>query len=114
MSSESRRGLVNGSTNGYANGRTIKPAKTVQDLNNDLEAAARKYQAAFHGNNLLGDKQIVLTGTLLDIRDIFVWRNVKQIWKVILKGFTGQGLDVSALPQGLSWSRWAAAPIGLT
>ena len=98
MSTESQRRLVNSSTNGHANGRTIKPAKTVKDLNSDLEAAARKYQAAFHGNNLLGDKQIVLTGTLLDIRDIFVWRNAKQIWEVIFKWFTGKGLDVSALP----------------
>ena len=112
MSAESRRGLTNGSTNGYANGRTIQSTKTVKDLNSDLEAAARKYQAAFHGDDLLGDKQIVLTGTLLDIRDIFVWRNAKQIWKVIAKLFTGQGLDVSALPSnvyhGLDWQqhRW--------
>ena len=98
MSSESQRGLVNRSTNGYADGRAIKSARTVTDLNSDLEAAARKYQAAFHGDDLLGDKQIVLTGTLLDIRDIFVWRNVKQIWKVIVKLFAGQGLDVSTLP----------------
>ena len=93
MSSESRRGLLNG----YTNGRTTKSARTVSELNSDLEAAARKYQAAFHGDDLLGDKQIVLTGTLADIRDIFVWRNAKQIWRVISRLFAGQGLDVSTL-----------------
>ena len=91
MSSESRRGLVNG----YTNGRTTDSARTVKELNSDLEAAARKYQAAFHGDDLLGDNQIVLTGTLVDIRDIFVWRNAKQIWRVVSRLFTGQGLDVS-------------------
>ena len=102
MSSDSRSGLVNGLTNGYGsgneNGRSIEPTKTVKDLNSDLQVAARKYQAAFHGDDLLGDKQIVLTGTLLDIRDIFVWRNATQIWRVLSKLFTGQGLDVSAVP----------------
>ena len=83
MSSESRTGLANGSEDSYTNGYSIKSSRSVKDLNSDLEAAARKYQAAFHGDDLLGDKQIVLTGTLLDIRDIFVWRNAKQVWKVV-------------------------------
>ena len=115
MSSESRRDLMHGWTSGYANGRAIKSAKTVKDLNSDLEAAVKKYQAAFHGDDLLGDKQFGLTGTLLDIREIFVWRNAKQICKVFSKWFTGQGLDVSTISiQGLKWRRWAAVPLGLT
>ena len=99
MSSESRRRQVLGLTNGYANDRTIKSTtESMKCLNSDLEAAAKKYQATFHGDNLLGDKQVVLTGTLLDIRDIFIWRNAKQIWNVVSKWFAGQGLDVSAMP----------------
>ena len=98
MSSESRTGLANGSRDSYTSSRTIQSSKTVEDLNSDLKAAARRYQVAFHGDDLLGDKQIVPTGTLLDIRDIFVWRNAKQIWRVISNWFAGHGLDVSALP----------------
>ena len=77
---------------------TIKTIKTLIDLNIDLVVGSKKYQAAFHGDDLLGDKQNALTGTLLDIRNIFVWRNTTQICRVVSKWFTGQGLDVSAFP----------------
>ena len=98
MSSESQRPLVNGSTNGHAKGSAVESEKTVEALNSDLEAAAKNYQAKFHGDELLGDKQVVLTGTLLDIQNVFVWRNAKQMWTVLSKLVTGQGLDVRALP----------------
>lgn len=109
MSSESQRHLVNGNTNGHANGRTVKSGKTVEELNSELGAAAKNYQPEFHGDELLGDKQIVPTGTLLDIRDVFTWGNAKQIWEVLSKMVTGHGLDVSALQfkthHGLYWQR---------
>ena len=98
MSSESQRRLVTSSANGYANGRTVESKINIKDLNGELEAAAKNYQAEFHGDELLGDKQIVATGALLDIRDILIWRNAKKIWTVFSKWATGQGLDVSALP----------------
>lgn len=97
MSSESRRHLVNGHTNGHANGRTAELGKTVEELNSELGAAAKDYQAEFHGDELLGDKQIVPTGTLLDIRDVFTWGNARQIWEVLSKKIAGQGLDVCTL-----------------
>ena len=97
MSSESQRPLVHGHTNGHANGRTIKSGQTVEELNSELGAAAKNYRAEFHGDQLLGDKQIVPTGTWLDIRDVMTWGNAKQIWEVLSKMMTGQGLDVSTL-----------------
>ena len=97
MSSESQRPLVNGHTNGHTNGPAVRSGKTVEELNNELGAAAKDYQTAFHGDELLGDKKIVPTGTLLDIRDVFTWGNAKQIWEVLSKMITGQGLDVSIL-----------------
>lgn len=97
MSLESQRPFVNGHTNGLANGRTVKSGKTVEEWNSELGAAAKDYQAKFHGDELLGDKQVVPTGTLLDIRDVFTWGNAKQILEVLSKMVTGQGLDVSVL-----------------
>ncbi len=97
MSSESQRPLVNGRTNGHTNGPAVMSGKTVEELNSELGAAAKDYQTAFHGDELLGDKQILPTGTLLDIRDVFTWGNAKQIWEVLSKMITGQGLDVSIL-----------------
>ena len=97
MSSDSQRPLVNGHTNGHANGRTIKSGQTMEELNSELGAAAKNYQAEFHGDELIGDKQIVSTGTWLDIRDVMTWGNAKQIWDVLSKMMTGQGLDVSTL-----------------
>ena len=93
MSFESQLPLVNGHTNG----RTIKSGRTVKELNNELEIAAKNYQPEFHGDELLGDKQTLPTGTLLDIRDVFTWGNAKQIWMVLSKLVAGQGLDVCAL-----------------
>ena len=93
MSFESQVPLVNGHTNG----RTIKPGKTMKELNGELEIAAKNYHPEFHGDELLGDKQILPTGTLLDIRDVFTWDNARQIWMVLSKLVTGQGLDVRAL-----------------
>lgn len=69
----------------------------VEELNRELGAAAKDYQAEFHGDELLGDKQTVPTGTLLDIRDVFTWGNARQIREVLSKMVTGQGLDVSTL-----------------
>lgn len=97
MSSESQRPFVNGHTNGHANGRSVKLGKTVEELNSELGVAANDYQAEFHGDELLGDKQIAPTGTLLDIRDVFTWGNARQIWEVLAKKIAGQGLDVSTL-----------------
>ena len=97
MSVQSQRPLVNGHTNGLANGRPVRLGKTVEELNSELKAAAQDYQAEFHGDELLADKQIATTGTLLDIRDVFTWGNAKQIWEVLSKMVAGQGLDVSAL-----------------
>ncbi len=102
MSSESQRPLVNGSANGYANGNIVKSGKAVEELNSELKVAAKNYQANFHGDELLADKQIMPTGTLLDIRDVFNWGNAKQIWDVLSKLVTGQGLDVSASPLKIS------------
>lgn len=97
MSTDSQRPLVNGQTNGHVNGRTIKSGQTVEELNSELGAAAKDYRAEFHGDQLIGDKQIVPTGTWLDIRDVMTWSNAKQIWEVLSKMMTGQGLDVSTL-----------------
>ena len=97
MSSESQRPLVNGQSNGHANGRTVKWGQTVEELNSDLGAAAKNYRAEFHGDQLLGDKQIVHTGTWLDIHDVMTWGNAKQIWGVLSNMMTGQGLDLSIL-----------------
>ena len=91
MSTESQRPLVNG----HPSGSTAKLGKAVDEFNSELEAAATDYQNKFHGDELLGDKQILPTGTLLDIRDVFTWSNAKQIWEVLSKMITGQGLDVS-------------------
>ncbi|KAF6236436.1 hypothetical protein HO173_005217 [Letharia columbiana] len=93
MSSESQRPLVNGHISGHANGRTIKLGKMVEELNMELGAAAKDYQAEFHGDELLGDRQTVPTGTLLDVRDVFTWGNARQIREVLSKMVTGQGLD---------------------
>ena len=71
MSSESQRSLVNG----HVNAHTINSGKNVEELNRELGAAAKDYRAEFHGNELLGDKQIVTTGTLFDIRNVFTWCN---------------------------------------
>ncbi|KAL9069626.1 MAG: hypothetical protein Q9161_005425 [Pseudevernia consocians] len=68
MSSESQRTLVNG----HANAHTINSGK----LNRELEAAAKDYRAEFHGDELLGDKQIVSTGTLFDILNIAMFQSV--------------------------------------
>ena len=92
---------MNGHTNGLANGQTVKLGRTVAEWNSELGAAAKDYQAEFHGDELLGDKQVVPTGTLLDIRDVFTWGNAKQIWEVLSKMVTGQGLDVSVLYRGV-------------
>lgn len=97
MSSDSERPLVDGHTNGHANGRTIKSGQTVEELSSELGAAAKDYRAEFHGDQLIGDKQIVPTGTWLDIRNVMTWANAKQIWEVLSKMMTGQGLDVSTL-----------------
>ena len=75
MSSESQRTLVNG----HANAHTIKSRKNVEELNCELGAAAKDYRAEFHGVELLGDKQIVSTGTFFEIRNVFTWGNAKQI-----------------------------------
>ena len=91
MSTESQRPFVNG----HASGSTAKVGKAVDEFNSELEAAAKDYQVKFHGDELLGDKQVLPTGTLLDIRDVFTWSNAKQIWEVLSKMITGQGLDVS-------------------
>ena len=91
MSTESQRPLINGN----ASGSTAKVGKAVDDFNSELEAAAKDYQSKFHGDELLGDKQVLPTGTMLDIRDVFTWSNAKQIWEVLSKLMTGQGLDVS-------------------
>lgn len=96
MSSESQRPFVNGHTNGHANGRSVKLGKTVEELNSELGVAANDYRAEFHGDELLGDKQIAPTGTLLDIRDVFTWGNARQIWEVLFKKIAGQGLDMVA------------------
>ena len=96
MSFDSQTPLVNGHTNG----RTINSGKTVKDLNSELDIAAKNYQSEFHGDELLGDKQTLPTGTLLDIRDVFTWGNAKEIWVVLSKWATGQGLDVCALEFG--------------
>lgn len=38
----------------------------MEQLNSNLGAVAEGSQANFHGDELLGDRQIVYTGTLLD------------------------------------------------
>lgn len=91
MSTESQRPFVNG----HVSGSTPQVGKAVDELNSELKAAAKDYQIKFHGDVLLGDKEILPTGTLLDIRDVFTWSNAKQIWEVLSKMITGQGLDVS-------------------
>ena len=97
MSTESQVSLVNGHTNS----RTINSGRAVKDLNSELEIAAKNYRPEFHGDELLGDKQTLPTGTLLDIRDVFTWGNAKQIWEVLSKMVAGQGLDVCKLQCGV-------------
>ena len=111
MSTESQRPFVNG----HASGSTAKLGKTVDEFNSELEAAAKDYQTKFHGDELLGDKQVLPTGTLLDIRDVFTWSNAKQIWEVLAKMITGQGLDVSIALCGAADSVSAVVtPVDLT
>ena len=101
--------------NGHATGSNAKVGKAVDELNSELEAAAKDYQTKSHGDELLGDKQILPTGTLLDIRDVFTWSNVKQIWEVFSKIITGQGLDVSIpLCSAADMLSSVATPVDLT
>ena len=95
MSSESQRPMMDGSTNGHAKGRTVKSGKTVEECNSELVTAAKKYQPEFHGDELLGDKQIVPTGVWLDFIRVFTPGNAKQIWEVLLKYVFRHELDVS-------------------
>ena len=48
----------------------------------------------FHGDELLADKQIKLTGIWNDLFRILTPKNAPEVVKVAIKGFSGGGLDV--------------------
>jgi hypothetical protein len=88
MSSDTQRPLVDGHAVGES-----EPQVASDDWNAELKKA--EYVAKFHGDELLADKQNVVTGLLNDIRNVFTFRNAKEIGTVGWKAFTGKGLDVS-------------------
>lgn len=88
MSSDTQRPLVNGHAVGES-----KAQAAMDDWNAKLKTA--EYVAKFHGDELLADKQNVMTGTLNDIRKVLTLRNAKEIGTVGWKMATGKGLDVS-------------------
>ena len=65
----------------------------MDDLNTKLRTAG--YEAKFHGDELLADKQNVMTGMLTDMRDVLTFKNAKDIGAVGWNMLRGKGLDVS-------------------
>ena len=77
------------------NGNDSKAHATMDDLNVELKKA--RYVANFHGDELLADKQNVITGTWTDVRDVLTLENAREIGKVGWNFLRGKGLDVSFL-----------------
>ena len=77
------------------NGYESKAQTAMADLNAELKKS--KYVAEFHGDELLADKQNMMTGAWTDMRDVLTLENAKDIGKVGWRMLRGKGVDVSLL-----------------
>ena len=70
----------------------------MEKLDESLKAtkspAEMQKNAEFHGDRLLADKQIKMTGILSDLWKVLTPQNAPEVFKVGIKALTGQGLDV--------------------
>src|SRR5438132_11688 len=63
-------------------------------LNEELKKAS--YIAGFHGDTLIGNKQVTRVGALDDIHRVFTLKNTPEIIKVLKKLIAGGGMDLKA------------------
>ena len=70
----------------------------MEQLDESLKAtkspAQLRKNAEFHGDRLIADKQIKLTGLLSDLWKVLTPQNAPEVFKVAIKALSGQGLDV--------------------
>ncbi|KAK5661145.1 hypothetical protein OQA88_11036 [Cercophora sp. LCS_1] len=81
-------------------GRSLAKSKKLSDLdklNEELKKCG--YIAGFHGDALIGNKQVTTVGILDDLKKVFVPKNYPQIIKVLKKLVAGGGIDLRAAAQ---------------
>lgn len=65
----------------------------VEEADKDLKSAVTSDFSAFHGDELLADKQKVHMGILTDLHDVLTWANSSDISKLIWSLFKTGGKD---------------------
>jgi len=77
-------------------GGQIGPLRQSEMNKLNQQLAKSRYIAGFHGDTLIGNKQVLKLGLIDDLRRILTWDNAPQIIKLIRKLIRGGGLDTRA------------------
>ena len=87
MSSDSRRPFLNGGPSNQGRNNDVYAAwnESLENVKTDPE---------FHGNKLLADKEVKLTGIWTDLSRIFTWKNAPAISAATSDLLRGKGLNV--------------------
>lgn len=78
--------------NGRATAKVEKVESQIQRWNEGLKET--QANADFHGDKLLADKRVKLTGLLLDLVAAFAPRNIPSVIKLLRNAIAGKGIDV--------------------